>query len=73
MSLSTGKTLLIVNGYTYNKDYSTKNGTRWVCNNQRLHNCTVYVNVNAKYELTSITNEHTHEPLLCKLFQERMM
>lgn len=72
VTLSTGKTFLIVNGYTFKKECGLMDGTRWCCSEPSQNKCGVYVHVNEKFELVLMANVHTHEPILCSVFQERM-
>ncbi|KAJ0177664.1 hypothetical protein K1T71_006537 [Dendrolimus kikuchii] len=69
VTLATGKTLLIVNGYTFNKGVRNKNGTVWFCNEPNQTKCNVYLHVNDKYEVVLMDNVHTHEPILCRNYE----
>lgn len=73
VTLATGKTLLIVNGYTFNKHIRKNNGTVWFCNEPSQTKCNVHLHVNDKYEIVLMDNVHTHEPILCRVFQDRIM
>lgn len=76
VTLSTGRTLLIINGYTFKEEYCAEEDTRWprwVCSEPTNSKCDVYVHVNDKYEVVLMANAHTHEPIFCRLFQDRIM
>lgn len=73
VTLSTGKTLLVVNGHTFRKDDSIKRRSKWLCTELEEHKCNVYLMVNKKYKITTLRNQHTHEPKFCKVFQERIL
>lgn len=73
--MSNGQTLLIVNGYTFKREVCVTDGsnTRWGCNEPSQGKCDVYIYVNEKYEVIFKANAHTHEPLLCRVFQDRIL
>lgn len=73
VTLSTGKTLLIVNGYTFKKGVNFTGGSRWWCNEPGQRKCDVFVHVNDKFELILPVKKHNHDPILCRVFQERIM
>lgn len=77
VTLSSGKTLLIVNGYTFKEEYSVAKErrihTRWCCSEPTNSKCDVYIHVNDRFEVIFTANAHNHEPIFCQMFQNRMM
>lgn len=67
--------MLIVNGYTFEKEITIDKNTKWRCNepNNNQTNCTVFVYLNEHFEVILIRNNHNHEPILCRTFQDRIM
>lgn len=75
VTLSNGQTLLIVNGFTFKREVCVTDGknTRWGCNELSPKKCDVYLYVNEKFDVVYMANTHTHDPILCSMFQDRIL
>ncbi|GBP52262.1 hypothetical protein EVAR_9173_1 [Eumeta japonica] len=61
--LTNGKTLLMVDGYTFSFSNRNKNYERWLCSGKIANRCRAYINVSQDKELINLSPyAHTHGP-----------